>query len=167
MRCERTINKKIFRKKKIFVPEIFGDPALLLPLFYKPNIIEKYKKYIGVIPHLSNYEKYLNKNINTKKYLLINPSDHWKTVIDKICSCKCIISSSLHGLICSDAYNIPNIWLDEYKLQEGNLKFIDYFLSQNRNINKINSLSFFQYELLYNSGNKINLEKLIKVFPFQ
>ena len=43
---------------------------------------------------------------------------------------KAIVSSSLHGLICSDAYNIPNLWLDEYKLIEGDFKFKDYFVSQ-------------------------------------
>ena len=97
---------------------------------------------------------------------MINPYDHWKTVINNICSCKCIISSSLHGLICSDAYNVPNVWLDEYKLDEGTFKFEDYFLSQNRNIYKINSLLSFKEEFLYRDGNKINSKKLIKAFPF-
>ena len=66
MCSKRTINKTIFRKKNIFVPEIFGDPALLLPLFYEPNIIQKYKNYIGVIPHISNYVNYFNKKLDTK-----------------------------------------------------------------------------------------------------
>ena len=55
--------------------------------------------------------------------------DKWEHVVIYIISCKYILSSSLHGLIISDAYNIPNIWLDEYKLNEGDFKFKDYFLS--------------------------------------
>ena len=86
--------------KKIAVPEIYGDPALILPKFYKPVIIAKLKDKIGIIPHKSNYSKYINK-IDTSKYYLINPTDKWQNVINYICSCKAIISSSLHGLICS------------------------------------------------------------------
>ena len=137
MFCKRTIIKRFSNKKKknIIVPEIYGDPALLLPKFYKPIIIEKLKNKIGVVPHKSNYDKYINK-IDTKKYYLINPTDKWRNVINYICSCKEIISSSLHGLICSDAYNIPNVWLDEYKLSEGDFKFKDYFASQKKRLCK-------------------------------
>ena len=151
--------------KKIFVPEIYGDPALLLPMFYKPNIKNLLKDKIGVIPHVSNYSKYKN-NIDSTKYYLINPTDKWENVINYICSCKAIISSSLHGLICSDAYNIPNVWLDEYKLIEGDFKFKDYFASQKRNYVKIENLNQYNNKLLYTDGNTIDLSKLLKTFPF-
>ena len=151
--------------KKIFVPKIYGDPALLLPRFYKPNIINSLKDKIGVIPHKSNYGKYKN-NVDSTKYFLINPTDKWQNVIDYMCSCKANISSSLHGLICSDAYNIPNLWLDEYKLTEGDFKFKDYFASQNRNYVKIKNLNEYESTLLYGGGNTINLDKLSNAFPF-
>ena len=108
----------------------------------------------------------MNK-IDTSKYYLINPTDKWQSVINDICSCKAIISSSLHGLICSDAYNIPNLWLDEYKLAEGDFKFKDYFASQNRNYVKINNLNIINNDLFYKEGNKIDLKKLINSFPFK
>lgn len=151
--------------KKIYVPEIYGDPALLLPIFYKPNIIDSLKDKIGLIPHKSNYKKYIN-NIDSTKYYLINPTDKWQNVINYICSCKANISSSLHGLICSDAYNIPNLWLDEYKLSEGDFKFKDYFASQKRNYLKIKNLNKYDSSLLYKRGNIIDLDKLLKTFPF-
>jgi pyruvyltransferase len=151
--------------KKISVPEIYGDPALLLPKFYKPDKIDKLKNKIGVIPHKTNYNKYINR-IDTTKYYLINPTDKWENVINYICSCKAIISSSLHGLVCSDAYNIPNLWLDEYKLQEGDFKFKDYFASQTRDYVKIQNLEEYDSSLLYIKGNTIDLDKLLKTFPF-
>ena len=120
---------------------------------------------IGVIPHKSNYTKYLN-NVDTAKFYIINPTDKWENVINYICSCKAIISSSLHGLICSDAYNIPNLWIDQYTLQEGEFKFKDYFASQNRKYIKITNLNSYNNELLYKDGNKIDLNKLIGAFPF-
>jgi len=151
--------------KNINVPEIYGDPALLLYKYYKPMMINKLKNKIGIVPHKSNYNKYVDK-IDTRKYYLINPLDDFKNVINYIYSCKAIISSSLHGLICSDAYNIPNLWLDEYKLVEGDFKFKDYFASQNRKYIKINNLNEYRDELLYTGGNKLDLDILINTFPF-
>ena len=151
--------------KKISVPEIYGDPALLLPKFYQPVIIDNLKDKIGIVPHKSNYSNYIN-NIDTAKYYLINPTDKWENVINYICSCKAIISSSLHGLVCADAYNIPNLWLDEYKLQEGDFKFKDYFASQGREYVKIKNLNTYDSSLLYKKGNTIDLYKLLKTFPF-
>jgi pyruvyltransferase len=151
--------------KKIYVPEIYGDPALLLPKFYQPVIIDNLKDKIGIVPHKSNYSNYIN-NIDTSKYYLINPTDKWENVINYMCSCKAIISSSLHGLICADAYNIPNLWLDEYKLQEGDFKFKDYFASQGREYVKIKNINTYDSSLLYKKGNTIDLYKLLKTFPF-
>ena len=155
----------LMKIKNISVPEIYGDPALLLPKFYKPVIIDNLKDKIGIVPHKTNYDKYKN-NIDSTKYYLINPTDKWQNVINYICSCKAIISSSLHGLICSDAYNIPNLWLDEYSLAEGDFKFRDYFSSQKRNFAKIKNLNEYDISLLYRNGNKIDLDKLLKSFPF-
>jgi len=160
------LSKKYLEKKGIYVPNIFGDPGLLLPKFYTPTIIASVKNKIGLIPHKTNYNNYLN-NYDTSLYYLINPTDDWKNVINYICSCKAIISSSLHGLICSDAYNIPNLWLDEYELDEGDFKFKDYFQSQNRTYKKINNLREYNENMLYKEGNKINLELLIEQFPFR
>lgn len=156
----------LINTKKQNVPEIYGDPALLLPKFYKPNIIENLKDKIGIVPHKSNYDKYKNK-INLTKYYLINPTDKWENVINYLCSCKAIISSSLHGLICADAYNIPNIWLDEYKLIEGDFKFKDYFASQKRDYIKIKNINEYDSSLLYKDGNIIDLDKLLTTFPFK
>lgn len=158
------LTRNYLMNKNQSVPEIYGDPALLLPKFYKPVIIENLKDKIGIVPHKTNYDKYIK--IDSNKYYLINPTDKWQNVINYICSCKAIISSSLHGLICSDAYNVPNLWLDEFKLQEGDFKFKDYFASQCREYKKIKNLNEYDNSLLYKKGNTIELDKLIKTFPF-
>lgn len=151
--------------KNIRVPEIYGDPALLLPKFYIPRFIPELKDKIGIIPHKSNYMKYVGK-LDTSVYVLISPTDVWQRVIDSIYSCKSILSSSLHGLICSDAYTIPNLWLDEYPLIEGDFKFKDYFASQKREYVKITCISQYQESLLYKGGNTIDLDVLLTAFPF-
>lgn len=106
-------------------PEIYGDPALLLPLIVEPSA----KKYeVGIVPHNVDYkyvsEKYVNNNViglGTRNY---------KNVIDKITQCESIISSSLHGVICAHAYGIPAAWVKpNTKLKGDNVKFEDYFAS--------------------------------------
>jgi len=159
------LTKKFLEDKKLTVPELYGDPALLLPKFYTPVIEPMLQDKIGVVPHKSNYDKYTNK-LDINKFYLINPTNNWKSVINAICSCKYIISSSLHGLICSDAYNIPNLWLDEFNLQEGDFKFKDYFQSQCRPYKKILSVNEFDEKHLFTDGNRLNLDKLAQGFPF-
>jgi len=148
------------------VPKIFGDPALLLPRFYTPTRDPELYDKIAVIPHISNYSNYLAQKMDTTRYELINPTEQWQMVINKLTSCKSVMSSSLHGLICADAYGIPNIWLTEFELSEGQFKFEDYMLSQQRPIVSINSIVEFQEDMCYAGGNKIDLDKLIGVFPF-
>lgn len=155
-------------KKGIRVPSIFGDPALILPIYYSPVIDNTMKQKIAIIPHKSNYHYYISdSSLDKKKYILLNPLDHFSKIVDTICSCKAVISSSLHGLICSDAFNIPNVWLDEHKLEEGDYKFRDYFESQGRKYFKINSIQSFKESSLYVGGNKIDINSLLLSFPFR
>jgi len=159
------LTQQFLQKKGIKCPNVYGDPALLLPKFYKPQHIPNLSNKIAILPHKSHFHKY--SNFNQKNYFIINPTDKWQTVINQITSCKSVISSSLHGLICADAYNKPNIMYDPYPLDEGDFKFYDYFLSQNRPFIKINKLNEFKEELLYTKGNTLNLNQLINAFPFQ
>ena len=159
------LTRDFLLERNISTPSVYGDPALLLSKFYNPTMISDLKNRIGVIPHKTNFKKYQHK-IDNQKFFLINPTDDWKNVINYIYSCRAIISSSLHGLICSDSYQKPNLWLYEYKLVEGDFKFRDYFASQQREYQVIKKLSDFTESLLYTEGNKINLTELLLSFPF-
>lgn len=108
------------------VPEIYGDPAILLPLFYHPEIT-KNKEFI-VIPHESHYKEYKNKPYPVVSTL----TNDWKSFINNILSAKLVISSSLHGIIIAEAYGIPAIFLDETENSD-QLKYDDYYFSTNRN----------------------------------
>ncbi len=108
-------------------PEVYGDPALLLPRFYKPKVKKKY--ILGIIPHYVDYSR-IKKLLNPEEVLVINLLDPVEKVIDNILSCWQTISSSLHGLITSQAYNIPSVWAEfSNKVVGDGTKFKDYFLS--------------------------------------
>ena len=126
-------------------PEVYGDPALLLPLVYKasppalPNREGSSKKYrLGIIPHVVDQQHPVIREVKEKyadEILVIDLAryEKWTDVIDQICSCEKILSSSLHGLIVSDAYQIPNCWIElTGNISGGHFKYYDYASSVNR-----------------------------------
>ena len=81
-------------------------------------------------------------------------------VINYIYSCKAILSSSLHGLTCSDSYNnISFFMVRRTWTSKGDFKFLKI-------ISKYKKISKFQDELLYSNGNTIDLDSLLKTFTF-
>ncbi|MGN1213707.1 MAG: polysaccharide pyruvyl transferase family protein [Bacteroidaceae bacterium] len=112
-------------------PEVYGDPALLTPYIYSPQVEKKYK--IGVIPHIRDIDnpqiaEFVAKNSGEVHLIDFARYDDWHDVIDEICSCRHIVSSSLHGLILADAYKIPNLWISVSDKVKGiDCKFADYF----------------------------------------
>lgn len=102
------------------VPQIYGDPALLLPKIYSPKIKKEHP--VGIVPH------YVDKPaVVGRKEKIIDIQADWKTVIGEILSCEKIIASSLHGLIAAEAYGIPAAWVKlGEKIRGCELKFNDY-----------------------------------------
>lgn len=108
-------------------PEVYGDPALLLPGLYKPEVAKKYD--VGVVLHYSEKEKY-SKQFIGESVLLIDVMDYNALkVVDHILSCKKIISSSLHGIIIAQAYGIPTYWIKISQIGYDDFKFHDFFQS--------------------------------------
>lgn len=111
----------------ISCPAIFGDPALLLPLYFNPPRIVKWK--IGVIPHYVDEDHpWVHAVRREEGVKVINIRSGIKEFVHEVLSCESILSSSLHGLICADSYRIPNRRLNlTKKLTGGNFKFEDYY----------------------------------------
>ncbi len=105
-------------------PEIFGDPAILLPLLY-PKAHAPEKK-IGVIPHYSDKPWFIERGIS-----FIDVAQPWQRVVDEIVRCEYVIASSLHGVIVAETYGVPAIWLRSFST-EGIMKYMDYYLSSGR-----------------------------------
>lgn len=104
---------------------VWGDPALLLPLVYNPQITKRYK--LGIIPHYSEYSQF-KKEYNTENIINLHTTKIEKT-IRKIIECHYILSTSLHGLIIAHAYGVPAIWIKKNYIFTDGLKFFDYFSS--------------------------------------
>lgn len=105
----------------------YGDPALILPLFYQPKIVSD--KKIGICPHYSHKKLFSHINIDTSSFNIIDVQEDLEAVLNSIFSSKICISTSLHGLIVAQAYGIPWVWLEitDNHLSGGDFKFQDFF----------------------------------------
>lgn len=97
---------------------------------------------MGIIPHYIDIDnpvlaQFLNAHKEDVLLIDLVHYDKWTDIPDQIVSCDCILSSSLHGLIVSDSYNIPNVWIGlSNELTGGDFKFYDYFSSVQRSETK-------------------------------
>ncbi|MFL1875912.1 polysaccharide pyruvyl transferase family protein [Hansschlegelia beijingensis] len=111
---------------KLNAPRIYGDPALLVPMFHKRTREPSHE--LGVIVRWSEPRLRDGLNLEGVKKIDFSRGDI-EAVLDDILDCKRILSSSLHGLIIADAYGIPNAWKVTNSPKGREFKFWDYFLS--------------------------------------
>jgi pyruvyltransferase len=117
------------RKQGIDCPEVFGDPVLLLPRYYRPEGRKRYR--LGIIPHFSDQaDGKMAKYHDTDEVKIIDIRGGLWSTVNILCECEHIVSTSLHGLILADAYGIPNAWakLGDH-IPGGTFKFNDYYRS--------------------------------------
>jgi hypothetical protein len=105
-----------------------GDPGILMgrawPLVSKPQ------HRIGLIPHYVDRHDPLVQQLRERFGAhVISVHDDPASVAAQITSCAVILSSSLHGLIVSDSYGVPNYHIEMRRLVGAGYKFSDYYLS--------------------------------------
>lgn len=125
------LTRKYLMRLGHYCPEIYGDPAILMPLVYSP--IGGSKKYdVSIIPQLVTEESIRN-NYPEAHVISMNTNDY-KSVIDQIVGSRLIISSSLHGVILADAYGVPSVWYRGLR-KDIDFKYKDYYESTGRFLN--------------------------------
>lgn len=153
----------IMKNFDIYCPEVYGDPALLLPYFF-PEFKKKQNPEFDyvIVPHYSEedlFPKSLYPNV-------IYPTEPWNDVVRKIINSKFVIAGSLHGVIVAEAYNIPARYL-RLSDHEPLFKYQDYYLGTNRpNFRYATTVE----EALLMGGEPpfdCDLKKLYESFPFE
>ena len=163
------------------VPEVYGDPAILLALFFKQKR-EDVKYEFGIVPHYVDYKAVKEQYADYDNVKIINLlTDNVEDVILQFLQCKHILSSSLHGLIVAHAFRIPALWTKiSNKLTGDDIKFEDYYNSVNLYDNR--PIAFKSYQLkelekLFSENSAIRLplkssvdsliKDLTRTFPFK
>ena len=172
------ITRQVLLSSGVQCPEVYGDPGLLLPRFYTPTPAGHYR--VGIIPHYSDHE-YMAKTFgNIPDIHVIDINRSVEKVCDDIKACDVTISSSLHGIIVSHAYDVKSAWMTASKFCKwpiggGKLKYMDYYLS--RGVDKLEPIPWNvlpkNAEHLYNLINSypqptsaIDIDKLLASCPF-
>jgi len=111
----------------------FGDPGLLIADAMKEKIDTEER--IGIVPHFSQFSSEgLQQLVKDEPMLkLIDVRKDAAEVCREIASCVHVISSSLHGLIVADSFEVPNTWLNPAGIHRSpRFKFYDYAASVER-----------------------------------
>jgi hypothetical protein len=108
------------------VPEVFGDPALLLPRFFSPPTRAAAGETL-VIPHYQH--KALFAGLHDDAARVVDVERDAMTVVSEIAGASRIIATSLHGIIIAHAYGVPWTWLavGDLTLAGDQFKFEDFF----------------------------------------
>ena len=114
------------------VPEVYGDPALLLPRWYTPRPSSHTRDRIALVPHYMHLD--LLPPQLPDDVVVVDVRQGPEEVVDQIASARACISSSLHGLVVAQAYEVPWTWLriGEKKLHGDTFKFEDFFTTLDR-----------------------------------
>lgn len=164
------LTHQMFVKNDIPCPEVFGDPGLLMPVLYSPKIERKQR--FGIMPHIVDYDQAAELFAGTE-YKVIDLRLPIEQVIDQMLECESIFSSSLHGIIVANAYNMPAAWIKfSDKIIGDNFKFHDYYSAVLDGEfptmpTKIGRVGEITTALMLNPGknSKLNLLNLLKAFP--
>lgn len=115
--------RAVLLEKGYDCPEIYGDPAILLPEIYTPVLKGPKKDCTVILNHNSKLVYGENLSIATSDY---------KSFIDVVANSKKVISGSMHGAILAESYGVPAVILSDAATQKGCFKFDDYYNSTGR-----------------------------------
>jgi pyruvyltransferase len=124
------ISRRILLASGIDCPEVYGDPGVLAPRYFKPNKSHSFK--VGLIPHFVCYPRVLELFAHRANEVLVIDVDRpVEDVIRDIAACEVTFSSSLHGIILSHAYGVPCMWMEPAlkPLVGDGVKYHDYYMS--------------------------------------
>lgn len=107
---------------------LLGDPGLLARHLLQRQPAKKYR--LGLLPHYADRDQPQLAQLaaqHSDEVLLIDATRPPLEVFHNVAQCEGIFSSSLHGLIVADAFQIPSAWKTCAEVLGGGFKFADHF----------------------------------------
>ncbi len=111
----------ILRRRGLVVPDVFGDPALLLPHLFPGRFQRRPTRPWIFVPNLHDLDL-----INHAAANMVNPLGSWNRRVEAILEAELVLASSLHGIIVAEAYGIPARYV-RLSDAESEFKYRDYY----------------------------------------
>lgn len=119
------LTAEFLRTRGFAVPEIYGDPALLVPYLFPGRFKPSAELDHVLVPNL--HDLALVKN----QPHVVSPLRGWNAVVTSILKARLVLASSLHGLIVAEAFGIPARYV-RLSETEHVFKYQDYHLGSGR-----------------------------------
>lgn len=133
----RAVRGKLTRQELVSkagwtVPEVYGDPGLLLPRYIDRTEGMASAGQVAVVPHYAHVESF--KPLEGQSVHFVDVEQGLEQVVREIAAADAVVSTSLHGLIIAQAYEVPWIWLriTDSPLMGDQFKFEDFFSTLSR-----------------------------------
>jgi pyruvyltransferase len=121
------LTKEILERFGHKCPEVYGDPAILMPLIYQPKVEKRYPYSVV----LQFYRECKFREEHPNEHMVSMNTNDYKTVIDEIVASNVVYTSSLHGIILAEAYGVPAVFFRGLK-KKIDFKYLDYYFSTGR-----------------------------------
>ncbi|MEL1263408.1 polysaccharide pyruvyl transferase family protein [Pseudoxanthomonas putridarboris] len=122
------LTRRWLMDRGLSVPQVYGDPALLMPAFYPRELVGAAAATdFVVVPHFNEpaakYAAYQDR--------LLSPATLPLAFVRTLLGAGRVVSSSLHGVILAEAYGVPAVYLDSGN-GENRFKYDDYYAGTGR-----------------------------------
>lgn len=122
VRAVRGPRTRAFLKARgIDAPEVYGDPALLLPELFGNRFRPTGEIPVGIVPNFADRTRFAGCG-----YPIIDPMRAWNRCVEDILKCQIVLATSLHGLIIAESWGIPARYI-RVSETEGTFKYHDYY----------------------------------------
>jgi pyruvyltransferase len=121
----------VLRESGITVPDVYGDPALLVPHLWSDSELGIQRQTGGIVV-VPNYYDLVGAPSSA-----LNPRGDVVERIRTIASAERVIASSLHGIIIAEAYGVPVVPVAS--ASQRRFKYEDYFRGTGRGLPPIAS----------------------------
>lgn len=116
--------REILRRKGHSVPEVFGDPGLLVGELW-PSLSQEEKRYpLTIVPNLNDLSAYAGVND------VLDPRSDLDVCLSRIAQSEFVVGSSLHGIIVAESLGIPARLIGSSV--EPSFKYDDYYAGSGR-----------------------------------
>ncbi|KQP21184.1 polysaccharide pyruvyl transferase family protein [Pseudorhodoferax sp. Leaf265] len=154
------LTREFLQARGINVPEVYGDPALLLPLLFPGRFVPTAQRSHVVVPNLHDMQILRDQGVAD----LVSPLESWNRCVARILEAELVVASSLHGLIIAEAYGIPARYVrlsDTEKL----FKYDDYMRGTGRGGVEAASSIAQALEMGGQSAPVFDAQALLDAFP--